>query len=96
MDKVEARTILEAELKKYHGKPYLMLARLITNADEYEVSGPSGANYHVEISASWEEQHFGNIRVVGFIDDGTWRANFPLSSYFIKTSSDKIVASVIS
>ena len=44
--------------------------------DEYraEMRGPSGATYQVEVQLFWDDQPNGELRVMGSIDDGGWRA----------------------
>jgi hypothetical protein len=45
----------------------------------------------VEIQTFWDSQPGGNVRVMGSIDDGGWRAFLPLSRSFIKSAVDSFV-----
>lgn len=57
----------------------------------YEVRGPSGTLYQIEIEAFWDDKQSGNIRVMGSIDDGGLRAFVPLSEDFIKNPKDEFI-----
>ena len=56
-----------------------------------ERTGPSGKWYQIEIQAFWDGKPDGDIRVMGSIDDGGWRAYFPLCEDFIKSPSNEFV-----
>lgn len=56
-----------------------------------ECIGPSGKTYQIEIQAFWDGREKDNIRVMGSIDDGGWRAFCPLSEDFIKSPSDEFI-----
>jgi hypothetical protein len=92
MDKKEAREIIKAELELFRTKPYSELIQMI---DAEPVTGerncPSGKWYQIEIQAFWDDKSGGNVRVLGSIDDGGWRAFFPLCDDFIKSPSDGFV-----
>jgi hypothetical protein len=90
MDKLEARRILALELEKYREKPYLELARITNRSREYSVTGPSGEEYHIEIEAFWVGEKWGNLRILGLIDSGGWRSNFPIRDSFIKSPTESI------
>jgi hypothetical protein len=83
MDSAEARSVLAAELARYRSQSYEALQRLLRTPDTYEVSGPSGTKYQVEIQAVWDRRHGGDLRVLGAIDDGGLRAFVPLTDDFI-------------
>lgn len=86
MDKEEANVILRAFLDSYRTKSYEELRYLITKQDKAEVSGESGTKYQLEFQAVWDDKRNGNIRVIGSIDDGGWRALAPMSDSFILSS----------
>lgn len=48
-----------------------------------EREGASGAVYQFEIQVFWDDKPGGNVRVMGSIDDGGWRAFVPLCEDFI-------------
>jgi hypothetical protein len=84
VDKVEARAILGAEVEKLRACSYSELVeRLLDKQETFEVTGPSGSWYQVELQAFWDDKPAGNLRVIGAIDDGGWRAFVPLSDDFI-------------
>jgi hypothetical protein len=62
---------------------YTRLLRLLETQDVCELHGPSGTWYQIEIQAVWDARKSGDLRVIGSIDDGTWRALRPRSSDFI-------------
>jgi hypothetical protein len=92
MNKQEAKEIIRKQLDVYRRMPYFELIKLI-DADPiaYEIRGPSGVLYQIEIEAFWDDKPNGNIRVVGSIDDGGLRAFVPLSDDFIKNSKDEFI-----
>jgi len=83
MNEEEARRLLEEQLARYRGASYAELLRLLGTQDVCELHGPSGAWYQIEFSAVWDRHKGGDLRVIGSIDDGGWRAFRPLSSDFI-------------
>jgi hypothetical protein len=87
MDKNEAKILLEAELARLRGETYSALAERISgSALTGERTGLSGTKYQFEIQVFWDDRPGGNIRVMGTIDDGRWKALVPLSDDFIKSS----------
>lgn len=83
MDKAEALTVLRQRLEPYRGRTYAELLPLLEEAVSFEVVGPSGTAYQVEIDAVWDGEPGKDLRVFGRIDDGGWRALAPLTSDFI-------------
>ena len=69
----EARSVLVAELAHYRRESYQALQRLLGTQDAYEVAAPSGTEYQIEIQAFWDGKQGGDLRVVGAVDDGSWR-----------------------
>ena len=89
MDNTEAIQLLESELTIFRDQPYADLIRQIPERPlEYERSGASGAKYQLEIQFFWDNQPGGDVRVMGSIDDGGWRAFLPLNRSFIKSPDD--------
>ena len=91
MNTDEARTLLVAELLRYRAQSYTALQRLIREQDTYAVIGPSGTKYQVEILAHWQGPPEGDLRVMGAIDDGGWRAFAPLSDEFVISPTGQFV-----
>ena len=48
-----------------------------------EVKSESGQKYQLEITALWDDEPNGNVRVIGSVDDTGWRSFLPLNSGFI-------------
>jgi hypothetical protein len=82
MNTGEAKTLLQEKLAEYRSYRYDSLLRLLSEQDVFEIVGPSGAVYQVEVHAVWDDVRKGDIRVIGTIDDGRWRAFFPVTSDF--------------
>lgn len=93
MDKVEASKILSERLAEYRRQSYAELARLVAakQIDTSEIPGPSGASYQLEVQFFWDDQPGGDVRVLGSIDDGGWRAVVPLTQSFIVSPEGKIL-----
>ena len=83
MDTQEARRLIEEQLAKYRTWGYTALLRLLQEQDTFELEGPTGTKYQVEIQAVWDDRKGGDLRVLGSIDDGGWRSFVPLTSDFI-------------
>jgi len=83
MDKTEAEQILKRELGGYRSRSFAELAKLLDHEVTNEVSADSGVTYQLEIQVFWDDQPGGNLRVLGSIDDGGWRAFIPLTESFI-------------
>jgi hypothetical protein len=83
MNKEEARAVLTTQLAPYRLQTYVELQRLLNTQDTFEVTGPSGAKYQLEIQAMWDSERRGNLRVMASIDDFGWRAFCPLTDDFI-------------
>ena len=83
MNNVEAKAILEDELRRYRSRSYSELVELLDEEYRAEMRGPSGATYQVEIQLFWDDQPNGELRVMGSIDDGGRRAFIPLTDGFV-------------
>jgi hypothetical protein len=92
MNNEEAIALLEQELARFRGESYEKLVSLMSaGALHFERTRPSGEKYQVEIQVFWDGRHDGNVRVVGSIDDGGWRAFVPLNRDFIKAPDGSFV-----
>ena len=86
MDKNEAGSVLRSQIEEFRRLSYIELKKLIGREPiRRETTGPSGTWYQLEIEVFWDDKENGNIRVVGGIDDGGWRAFVPLTYSFIMT-----------
>ena len=84
MNHQEARQLIREELSLHKEKNYADLVKLIDEEFHYEKQGPSGAQYQIEIRILWDSMPNGAIRVLGSIDDGGWRAFFPMTDSILK------------
>ena len=91
MNKAVAREILTRNLSTWRVKPYAELAKLIDKAQTTEVIGPDKKTYQMEIQVFWDSKRGKDIRVLGAIDDGGFRAFFPLSDSFILSPNGKFI-----
>ena len=92
MNNREAIALIEQELAVLRNEPYEQLvSRRSAESVEFERVGPSGVKYQVEIQVFWDDRPGGNIRVLGCIDNGGWRAFVPLSRDFIKAPDGSFV-----
>jgi hypothetical protein len=84
MDKEEAKRVLEDHLQNYRRRSYDDLALLLGETQVAELPGASGATYQIEVEVCWDDQPGGSIRVLGAIDDGSFRAALtPLCDDFL-------------
>jgi len=92
MDKREARHILVSQLQSLRDKSYSELVKMVGGEPvDLEITGSSGVRYGIEVQIFWDDRPNGNVRVMGAIDDGGWRACFPLCESFIKTPQNTFV-----
>jgi hypothetical protein len=91
MDEVEAMSVLARELAPYRARPYAALVGLRGQTIHIDTTGPSGTNYQVDIEVMWDGPQNGDLRVMGAIDDGGWRAYSPLIDNFILRSDGTFV-----
>ena len=86
MNKAEAREILRIELAKLREVAYDQLVTMVDAPKRTsEILGPSGTRYYLDTVVYWDGEAGGDVRVIGTIDDGGWRACVPMSECFIKT-----------
>lgn len=93
MDNEEAIRLLEAELVMFRQESYdKLVSRMSAESLAFKRVAPSGAKYQVEIQVFWDDRRNGNIRVMGSIDDGGWRAFVPLCRAFIRAPDGSFVS----
>jgi hypothetical protein len=83
MDKGEASELLHDHLSSWRKRSYQELVNQVGESYQTAVKGPSGADYQLDVQVLWDDETHGNIRVMGSIDDGGWRAFVPLTAAFI-------------
>jgi hypothetical protein len=91
MNNQEAIHLLERELASFRDETYGdLVRRMPAGSMSYERSGASGTMYQPELQFFWDDQPAGNIRVIGSIDDGGWRA-FCSTQQVLHQSSRRLV-----
>jgi hypothetical protein len=83
MNKQEAKELLSQEMQRWRARSYADLAALVNEVTTKDVTGASGVAYQIEIQVFWDSKPYGNLRVLGGIDDGGWSAFKPLNDDFI-------------
>ena len=91
MDRKEAHELLRQQLDRHRARSHRELQSLIAEPEVVELVGPSGTRFCIEVLAVWDSQVGGDIRVIGSIDDGGWRAFKPLSDDFIMRPDGTLV-----
>lgn len=87
-----ASQLLGRDLETRRHLPYAdLVSRIGSVSLEYECPGPDGQAYQLEIQSFWDDGAGGNVRVVGSIDDGCWRAFVPVTRSFVKSSAGSFV-----
>jgi hypothetical protein len=92
MDNDEAIRLLEEELAVLRGESYEALAaRIDDDVIVRERTGRGATAYQIEIQVVWDGPKGGNVRVIGSVDDGGWRAFVPVTRSFSKAPSGQFV-----
>lgn len=79
MDNAEAKSLLAREMARYRAMSYDDLVQLLDQTIHIDTHGPSGATYQVDVEIMWDGPANGDLRIIGAIDDGGWRAFLPLT-----------------
>jgi len=92
MDTQEAQTVLVEQLLPYRGEGYKALQRLLAAPDIFEIQGPSGSAYRLQIEAVWDDRPGGTLRVFGWLEDGEGLGAFaPITGEFTIASTGVII-----
>ena len=91
MNKKEAQSLLSKILAGYRKYSFAELQSRLGKIDARQVNAESGAQYQVEVQLMWDDDRQQNIRVMGAIDDGGWRAFLPLTDSFIMAPDGSFV-----
>ena len=91
MNKKEAQSLLSKILTGYRKYSFAELQSRLGKIDARQVNAESGAQYQVEVQLMWDDDRQQNIRVMGAIDDGGWRAFLPLTDSFIMAPDGSFV-----
>lgn len=92
MNTLEARALLAKELDSWRQRPYPALASLVGGEPvPRQVLGEEKDRYQLEIQVFWDSSPGGDVRVLGAIDDGGFRAFVPLTDSFIMAPDGRFV-----
>lgn len=91
MDKDEAAAVLNQHLAAFVHRPYVELATIVDQPQTIEAVGASGAAYQIEFNVFYDSGRSGDLRIMGSIDDGGWRAFAPLTKSEIMKPSGELV-----
>jgi hypothetical protein len=91
MDKDEALAVLDQYLASFVRRPYAELAVIVDQPQSAHASGPSGTAYQIEFNVFYDSGTSGDLRIIGSIDDGGWRALAPLSKSEIMKPTGELV-----
>ena len=83
MNREEATSVLGKVMAVYRAKPYKALVRSVDQTVHVDMQASSGAKYQVDIQVVWDGPANGDLRVMGAVDDGSWRAIAPIADSFI-------------
>ncbi len=83
MNTKEARSILSDVISDLRELPYEELSRFIEDPGLLEMTGDSGTWYQLEIIVFIDDPKAQTLRVSVGIDDGGWRAFYPVTDDFI-------------
>jgi hypothetical protein len=88
----EAIRLLERELDVFRRESYAELVRRIdAEPIVLERAGGGSTRYQFEIQFFWDDQRGGDVRVMGSVDAGGWRAFVPITRSFIKSADESFV-----
>lgn len=90
MNPIEAKWLLLRELVHWRRRGYKSLALAVGEAHCFERISPSGAEYQIELQVLWDDHPQGDVRILASIDDGGWRAWWPLSCSTIVAPPDAV------
>ena len=91
MNNVVATKLLLRELERFRAETYAELVSRI-GLDRIGIDVvDDGVEYQIKIHFFWDDRPGGDIRVMGAIDDGGWRAFMPLTQSFIKSPDGSFV-----
>lgn len=91
MDKDEASAVLDQHLAIFVRRSYAELAAIVDQSQSAQANGPSGTAYQIEFNVFYDSGRSGDLRIMGSIDDGGWRALAPLSKSEIMKPTGELV-----
>lgn len=91
MNKLEAQSILDEQLSAFARRPYAELAAAVDKPVGTKVKAASGTEYQIEFNVFFESGARQDLRIVGSVDSGGWRAFVPLTKSLIMKPSGEIL-----
>jgi hypothetical protein len=91
MNKPEAQSILDEQLSLFARQPYAQLVELVNVPKNITVQAPSGTKFQIEFNVFYDSGEQQNLRIIGSIDDGGWRAIMPLTKTLIMKPSGELL-----
>ena len=91
MNKPEPDAIADGWLNRLRGKPYGTLAARVGQPPVTEAVSRNGVGYQAQVLYHWDDKPGGNVRVIVAIDDGGLQAFLPITTDFIKSSSEQFI-----
>ena len=92
MNSQEALLILGEVLSEFRKESYAgLVSRIGPSSPIVLERGGADGSYQLEILFMWDGRAGGDVRVIGSIDDGGWRAFSPLTRSFIKSADGSFV-----
>jgi hypothetical protein len=91
MDKDEATAVLDQHLALFVRRSYAELVAIIDQPQSVEAKGASGVAYQIEFNIFYDSGTSGDLRIMGSIDDGSWRAFAPLTKDEIMKPTGELV-----
>lgn len=83
--------MLLRELQAFAARPYDELIRLIGETEVRSMQSASGVSYQIELEVFWDAEPDKDLRIMGSIDDGGWRAFVPLTESLIMRPDGMLV-----
>ncbi len=90
----EAEGVLGVELERLMKESYDNLKKVMGGASRvqtFDIEGPSGVEYDVEVEAVWVDKEDGDILVNVAVFDKGWTSMVPVGGSFIITTEDEVL-----
>lgn len=88
MSNAEAKSLLSEALQALAKLSYDDLVAKIGHADLKNITGEWGVNYQIDLNVLWDPKPERDLRIMGSIDDGKWRAFLPLTDSLIMNPTE--------
>ena len=91
MNRIVAEKLIAEELDTLKARSYQSICEFIGRPISKTAIGTDGKSYQIEIQVFWDGDPGAEIRVSVSVDDGGWRAFFPVTGSFIMSPEGEIV-----